>query len=150
MTITNQTSDVERKDTDVAFAGIGTSSFIPVIDNIVAVLEADSDISSFCFAQWKKGLTVKKVFRFRQEIGMDELPLVMITRPSVEKSTPYLGSKICETEHTLNLYCGFLQNDRKKAHDELVRFEELIDSGDLTEARAIAALYLARRFLKQS
>ena len=30
------------------------------------------------------------------------------------------------------------------------RFEELIDSGDLSEARAIAALYLARKFLKQT
>jgi len=101
------------------------SSFKDVVNNLVTTLQNDSDMSTFCKAKWNKNLSVKKVFKERNEINYNDLPIILITRPSIEKSFRIGGDR--ENKNIVRLYCGFLQNDKRQALDEFIEFEEIID-----------------------
>src|SRR5512147_2638929 len=80
-------------------------SFIDVISVIAAALETDLVLKSFCQSAWGKGLMVKTCFKKRTEVDTMDLPIILITWPSVEeRSTEYT--------HELRFYCGFYQDDR--------------------------------------
>lgn len=99
-------------------------TFITVIDNTVTTLQNDSALTAFCSEKWGKTLTVQKEFRQRTEISLNQCPIIIITRPSVERIWLVGGAK--ELRHTVALYCGFYQDDRSKTLDESIEYEEKI------------------------
>ena len=102
-------------------------SAVDIINNLKTTLENNAALASFCNTKWSKTLTVKKVLKKRTEITLDEFPIILITRPSVGKKSPCLGTKLRRTEQTIHLYCGFMQDDQTKSLDEIIEFEELLD-----------------------
>lgn len=101
------------------------SSFNDAIAQLITVLQNDSALAGFCSSRWGRSLTVKKVFKQRTEVSMNELPLCLITRPSVAYS--FLSNTVRDGDHSVRLYLGFLQNDRRKALEEFVEFEEKVE-----------------------
>ncbi len=99
-------------------------SFTSVINNIISTLSNDAALGAYCTAKWGKSLTVMQMFRHRQEIHLGDLPLIFITRPSVEKQ--WLSNQLNEQVHQVRLFCGFHQPDREKALAEMLEYEEKI------------------------
>lgn len=106
------------------------SSFTAIISNIVTTLQNDADIASFCTTKWGKALTVMKVYKRRIEISAEDLPIVLITRPQADKKS-LIGAR--DVDNTVRLYAGFQQDDREKALDEIIEFEEKIDDALLVD-----------------
>jgi hypothetical protein len=100
-------------------------SFTAVIDNLVATLQNDTALTAYCNSEWGKGLTVKPVYKHRTEINLTDLPIVLITRPTLKKIFLVGGPR--NEVHTMRLYCGFHQPDRAKALAEFIEYEEKID-----------------------
>lgn len=107
-------------------------SFTTVIDNLATVLTNNSALQAFCQAKWGKSVTVAKAFRQRTEIGLSDLPIILITRPAVEKPYETIGAK--EGRHTVRLYCGFYQDKKNNALQEGVEYEEKIEDTVLTNS----------------
>lgn len=100
-------------------------SFVDVINNLVNTLQSDSTLDTFCREEWGKSLTIKKVFKKREEVGLTEFPLVMITRPQV--SVEQENNIAYERKNTIRLYVGFHQPNREAALDEIIELEEMIE-----------------------
>ncbi len=100
------------------------SSFADVINSLKEKLETNPTLSQFCADNWGRGITVKTVFKQRTEINTSDLPLILITRPSVQKA---FRIGVRDATHTIRLYCGFFEKDRRKALTNFVGFEEAID-----------------------
>lgn len=107
-------------------------SFTTVIDNLATVLTDNSALQDFCQKKWGKPLTVAKVFRQRTEIGLSALPIILITRPAVEKPYETIGAK--EGRHTVRLYFGFHQADKNNALQEEIEYEEKIEDAILADS----------------
>lgn len=105
-------------------------SFITAIDNLASTLQNDAALTSFCKTKWGRSLTVKKIFKKRAELSIQNLPKILITRPTVEKS--YLINTARESKNTVRLYCIFYQSDPRRALNELIEFEEKIDDAITT------------------
>jgi hypothetical protein len=97
-------------------------SFTAVIADIVTTLQTDTDLAALVTA-WGKTLTVKKGYKQRAEIGLEELPIIRVTTPEEDPDTS-AGHRT--TLHKVRLYCLFLQNDCEQAVDDLVIFREKI------------------------
>lgn len=110
-------------------------SFKGTLDDLVLALQSNSALNTFCREKWGRVPIVKKIFKFRTEIQIHDLPLIFVTRP-MKKS----GST--EAVHTARLYCGFHQPNREAAQDEMIEFEELVeDAVALDKERNKTALY---------
>ena len=105
------------------------NSFVDVVDVIVSKL-LSGNAASFALAKWGKALAVNKMFKHRTEIGLSELPLIMITRPEVVPDNWTLGER--EYKHLLRFYFGFHQPDKSLAQDEIIQFEEAIEDDFLS------------------
>jgi hypothetical protein len=102
------------------------NSFIDPLNNIVTLLEgAGTPVQTWLAATFGKKAGVKVSFRKRTEIGLDELPIILIISPAVEKS--YLSQGARDGKHTCEFYCGFKEDDKDKAQGYLVKFEEALD-----------------------
>ncbi|MDH4100603.1 MAG: hypothetical protein OEV28_08505 [Nitrospirota bacterium] len=99
------------------------------LDKLVALIANNSALQAFCKAKWRNPLTVKKTYKRREELHLSQLPIIMITRPSVKKSF-LTGAR--DGTHTLMLYCGFPQENPNKIQNEFVEFEEKIDDALLS------------------
>ncbi len=102
----------------------GTASFVDVMNSLVTILQGDNVLTDFCLETWGKAPTVRKVYRKRTEINLDDLPIVLITRPVVTKKTL---TQARDSKHDVRFYCGFQEDDAEKGPDYLVRFEEFLD-----------------------
>jgi hypothetical protein len=110
-------------------------SFKGTLDDLIAAIRTYGPLKTFCREKWNKTLVVKKMFKFRTEIKLEDLPLIFVTRPN-KKS----GSS--EATHTARLYCGFHQPDREVSQDEMIEFEELIEEAVIIDKeRNKLALY---------
>jgi len=98
-------------------------SFTTVLDAIKATIETDSALLAIAAAKGWDPLTVKTTYKNRAEIALDELPIVMLSRPRVSRERSY-GS--LTGTHTVRIYAGFYQPDVDKRVAELIEFEELI------------------------
>ncbi|GAB63103.1 MAG: hypothetical protein DWB56_06725 [Candidatus Jettenia sp.] len=107
------------------------ASFTSLIDHIATTLQNNAPLTSFCDAKWGKALSVLKAFKQRIEINLNDLPVILITRPSLEKN--FLVNITRDGAHTVRLYAGFHQTDWAKALNEMVEFEEKIDDALLTD-----------------
>jgi len=99
---------------------------VDVINQLVSILQADEDLTAFCRQKWGKPLSVKKIFKRRTEINLHDLPIILITRPSIQKTYPIISAPKA-SEHTVRLYYGFHQNDKRIALEESIGYEEEID-----------------------
>ena len=100
-----------------------STSFTDVLDHLKSVLESDANLQSFCQASWGKNLAAQIVFKHRREIGMDQLPLILITRPQVRDRRGVRAQQ--EARHTVRLYCGFWQKDPARAEEHRKKAEAL-------------------------
>jgi hypothetical protein len=64
---------------------------------------------------------VKIFYKKRIEVGLDEYPLIFLTRPIKKGSST-------ENVHTCRIFYGFKQDDREAAAKEAIDFEEAIDA----------------------
>ena len=101
------------------------ASFNTALDRLVVLMQTDAGLSTFCESKWGKIHTVRREFRTRVQVNASELPLIMITRPSVKKEFRISGGR--DNTHTVGLYILFQQDDRVKAQSEVVEVEEWID-----------------------
>ncbi len=101
-------------------------SFKNVIDKIVKTLHDDASLNAYISAEFIKSLTIKKSFNKRAEVNVSDLPIIFITRPSLEKS--FLVNSIRNNKNMVRLYAGFQQQDKRKALDNFIEFEEKIDN----------------------
>lgn len=102
------------------------SSFNTALDRMVDLITADAALQAYAQAKWQKRFTVRREFRDRVQINAGELPLIMITRPSVEKESLISGGR--HKTNTVMLYVLFQQVDRVKAQSEVVDVENLLDT----------------------
>lgn len=107
------------------------NSFADVVDLIVAALKANAELSAFCTANFRKALTVRKGIKRREEVREDELPIVMVTVAG--QQTSYGAGRLLFREYAVRFFCGFKQDDRAKAPDQVLKFEELIEQSVLTD-----------------
>lgn len=98
-------------------------SFVPVLQQIKASLEHDAALQLFCQVRFGKSPTVGIKFRKRQEIKLQDLPVLFITRPSRSRGRVY-GDQL--NDHRVAVYGGFLQNDADQGLLDLIAFEEAI------------------------
>ena len=110
---------------------MGWNSFADVFDLIVAALRNNADLAAFCSADFKKTLTVRKGVKRREEIREDELPIVMVSVAGQQSS--YGAGRLLYREYAVRFFCGLKQDDRPKAPDQVLRFEELIEQAVLTD-----------------
>ena len=119
-------------------------SFVPIMTAIKACLEEDADLQAFCKEVWTRELSARLAFKKRQEIPLKDLPLVMITSPSVgRREESSLGR---EAWRRVRLYAGFYQKDGARGVLEQILFEELIDAA-LARDTSLDGAALEMRFL---
>ena len=100
-------------------------TFNDVMEDIKSTIEDDAALAAFCTAKWGKTITVKRVFRRRTEVALDQLPIVLLTRPATKGLRWTIGER--EYEQSVMLYFGFHQPDTDKAQAEQVELEEKIE-----------------------
>lgn len=103
--------------------------FNDTIDTFVTMLEANTALSAWSTAQFSKAVSVKRMFKYRTELGMDELPIVMVVYPAKDPGSWTYGERI--VKYTLRLYFLFMQEDRETAQTQVTDFEELIEAAFL-------------------
>ncbi|MFQ5737138.1 MAG: hypothetical protein ACE5GY_09820 [Thermodesulfobacteriota bacterium] len=113
------------------------NSFKGIAALIPAALSGSSALNAFCASNYGKGLTVRMGLKRREEIVITELPVMMVTIP--EQKTAYGVGGLVERVYTVRLYCGFQQDDRVKAQDNLIDIEELMEQALLNDAALGAA-----------
>ena len=86
------------------------ASFIATIDLLKTTLSADVALSSFCSAKWNKTLSIKDMFKIRTEINQNDLPIILITNPSKDKSLPVLGGSLKQAVQVVRFYYGLSQS----------------------------------------
>lgn len=107
------------------------NSFADIVDLIISALKNNADLGAFCTANFKKTLAVRKGIKRREEIREDELPIVMVTVAG--QNSTYAAGRLLYREYTVRFFCGFRQEDRTKATDQILKFEELIEQAVLTD-----------------
>lgn len=107
------------------------NSFADVVDLIISALKNNADLASFCSTNFRKTLTVRKGVKRREEVREDELPMLMVTVAGQQPS--YGAGRLLYREYTVRLFCGFKQDDRAKAPDQVLKFEEFIEQAVLTD-----------------
>jgi len=105
-------------------------SFQDVIENIKETLTGDAALRSYLIAAFGKELTVTTGYRVRVEIGLEQLPYVLLTRPDTEKDFVSGGR---DGKHTVRIYFGFYAENKEEAAKHLIRIEELIDDALLKD-----------------
>lgn len=96
-----------------------------LLTNLVTTLQTDTILAAFIDGTFARALTIKKGYRRRDEIGLDELPIIRVTRPRrvTQKNAIRMGQ---EHYTTVRLYAGFFSEDVEAAADLAAEFEELL------------------------
>jgi hypothetical protein len=106
------------------------SSFIDKINALKVRLERNADLQNYAAQNFGKQFTVKKSFRDITEISLEELPIIMILRPSVSRNTA--GNAVTK-EHEVDLVLGFRQEDSDLALDQFIEVDELLEAAAITK-----------------
>lgn len=100
------------------------SSVFDALKALKNTLETDPALSSFAMHDFYRELSVRLAYRNRDELNVGDLPVIIITRPRVTKQ---FRTGVVDGDHTVMMYMVFTQEDREKATEELITFEELVD-----------------------
>jgi len=102
------------------------ASFLTSLDGLANALKNDTALSAFCSTNFAgRSLSIEKTFKKRVQISSNDLPTIILTRPSIVKS--FLNNNVLHSVHTVLLYAGFYQKDYRHALDLFVKFEESIE-----------------------
>ena len=93
-------------------------SFIDSINAIETRLKNFQPLKDFLQATFNKTLLVKKTVRDRTTVGQDEFPLIMITRPRIERVRAGNSTNL---DNSVFLYAGISQPDRNIALEQMIR-----------------------------
>jgi len=99
-------------------------SFVDNINAFKVRLENNQALNDFALTKFGKVFKVWKVFHSRTEIGLDDLPLIMLTRPSVNRTPSNLSAR---KEHTVALYAGYRQEDRLLSLEQSIELDSLLE-----------------------
>ncbi len=88
-------------------------------------LENNQDLDAFCQSTFGQSIKVLKTFKERTEISLNELPIALITRPQVRRE---FANQLSKKEHSIFIYAGFHEEDKLRAADISIEFEELIEA----------------------
>ncbi|MCP4747298.1 MAG: hypothetical protein GY874_14330 [Desulfobacteraceae bacterium] len=102
-------------------------TFKDVLTAIKHQLESDPALTAFFKDRFSKTHTVDIAYKHRKNIQLSELPIILITRSSVEKQQDLTAL------HTVNFYAGFHQKDRKAGVIDAVVLEDLLDAAVLAD-----------------
>lgn len=105
-------------------------SFVEKFNAISIRVENNQPLRRFCQVKLGKTLTVMKVFKDKTEIDIDELPVVMLTRAGINRT---FKGNISSKDHSVFLYAGFYAEDRLKAPEISIEFEELLENAVMTK-----------------
>ncbi len=105
-------------------------------------IENNKPLQDYCALHFRKQLKVVNVFKTKKQITLDELPIVMITRPRVSREPFGNASK---KEHSVYLYLGFQQTDIEKALDNSIEIEDLLEAAisSKTSIQGDAGMYVS-------
>jgi len=93
--------------------------------NAIAVrIENNRSLQQFCMDNFGQALKVEKVFRWRKEIPITDLPIALVTRPYVRRS---FEGMVPKKEQGISVYAGFRMEDQDKAVALSIEFEELLE-----------------------
>ncbi len=106
------------------------ASFNDAIDALKTLLETDAALTAFVQEKWGKPLTVRAVYKDKDAIHDEELPIIMIVRPQL---TPTYVENVVYGGHLVRLFYGFLQNDKLKGQPQSIEFEEKITDALLAD-----------------
>jgi hypothetical protein len=99
-----------------------------IIDKINALkfrIENNAYIQAYCAENFSKPMQASKEFRNRVELQLNDLPLTLITRPSVNREPT---GNVRVKNHSVLLYIGFHETDKNKALEHIVALEELYET----------------------
>ena len=99
-------------------------SFITKINALKFRLEENQALQDYFAEKFKKTAGVRKEFRNRAEINLSDLPLILITRPSLRREQ---AGNVIRKEHSVSLYVGFQHQDRADALEIILELEERIE-----------------------
>ena len=114
-------------------------SIIANINALKARLQNAPELNAFFVNNFGKALKVVKAYKNRTEIAFDDLPILMITRPQIDRS--YGGSKGVNKEHHIFLYVGFHYDkvdDLELALDYFVELDDLLEDAVSTRLLSVA------------
>lgn len=94
-------------------------SFIATIQDLCDTLAADLSLQAYSQTKWGRTVTVRRIFKKRTEIPLDELPVILVVWGGVDE-----GGQ--EDVHHIGLFSGFYQDDHEKAQTENIEFNEYI------------------------
>lgn len=105
-------------------------SFTDKLKAIKVRLENNQALQDFCLQQFNKPLKVKRLYKTPDEVALTEVPLIFITRPSVQRE--WQGA-VSGKKNTVSVYGIFHWTDEsdaglEAAADLLIEFEELIEA----------------------
>ena len=106
-------------------------SFVDALDTIKTALETSGALHAAIDAPAGKSLQVRLAYRRREEIPMGDLPVCLITRPSVEGQAE--NNVAGEYQHTVLLYVGFYCEDRDLGARKLIQVDEAVEKALLTD-----------------
>lgn len=107
-------------------------SFVNNINAIKIRLENHAGLNSFCQNTFGKTLNVQKVYKNRKEIQLDDLPIVMITRP---RKALTVSGEAPKKEQSVYLYAGFKQDDQEQALENSIQFEEYLEQAVIAKTQ---------------
>lgn len=99
-------------------------SFIAAMQKVKQTLEDDTPLQDFATLNLGKALPVKFAYKNRAELNVADLPVIILTRPTVKKR---FQSGVRDAAHSLTMYVVFQQDDRELGPLQLVELEEHID-----------------------
>lgn len=100
-------------------------SFIDNINALKVRLENNAALNAYAVNNYGKVFKVMKVYKNRVEIQLSDLPIIMITRPSVRRTPGNLSSR---KDHSVSLYAGFRQEDRETSLEQFIELDELLEA----------------------
>lgn len=92
---------------------------------IIGIIEASADLAAFVEGNFGRPLTVKPGFRRRDEIGLDELPIIRVTRP--RRRTDKTGLRVGVNHYiTYRLYAGIYHESPEEATALMLELEDIL------------------------
>lgn len=100
------------------------NSFVDVLKQLQSIINTDQPLQLYIAENFDRPLTVKISYSDREEINLTELPLALITRPRLNKTSSNMAR---DSINTIRIYLGFNQSDKVRGMEQLIELEELFD-----------------------
>jgi len=99
--------------------------FLDKFNAVKVRIKNNQSLQQFCKDNFGRELTVTTTFKDRKEIQLDELPVVLLTRPYIRREQ---AGNITKKEQSISIYAGFRMEQQEKAIGLSIEFEELVEA----------------------